>query len=223
MDRNLIRTFPLLVPLLVGGCGNNNAATDAGAADLRAPGPPPAPLLGDQIDRMGRPAINTALTDPFDIIPNMTADMVKDAYNAAGDPNQWAAMFRATIAVNLAVLDGADTVCGNQILAGPTATAGRYDMLAGILADDRLVLDASQTACNLYLGVEAKAAQLFPVTDCGGRTPTENVIDESYSLLIAGLDGVDTMTRRFKITNGITSDADNAPTATFPFLGAPNL
>ena len=49
--------------------------------------------------------LNTALTDPFDIVSGMTSNQVKDAYNAIGDPSAWASQFKGKIATNLAILD----------------------------------------------------------------------------------------------------------------------
>src|SRR5438132_579907 len=49
-----------------GGGMDATTTTDGGMTpDAGGGGPPAAPALGAQIDRMGRPAINTALTDPF--------------------------------------------------------------------------------------------------------------------------------------------------------------
>lgn len=181
-------------------------------------GPPPPPTIGRQIDRMGRAAVNTALTDPFETVVGMTTDQVKDLYNAASDPTTWVADWRDKIAVNLAILDGLDGVCGNQLLAGSTATAGRYNTLAAILADDELYVNTANGTCGIggYLAVEANAAGVPGTgTDCGGRTPVHNSIDRTYSVLVAGaLSGV---------TNGVTVDVDgNANATTFPFLGSPN-
>ena len=183
--------------LLATGCGGNGST-------------PAPPALGVQIDRMGRAGVNTALTAPFEV--GATGDRIKDQYNAAGQP-QWPT-FAPTIARNLAILDGLDGVCGNQLLAGPSATAGRYDTLAGILADDQLFVNTASGTCTLYLGVEANAVGVSN-SDCGGRTPLENTIDETYSLLAAGaLSGV---------SSGVTVDADGRASLTqFPFFDAPN-
>jgi hypothetical protein len=177
--------------------------------------PPAKPALGaTQIDRMGRAGVNTALTDPFDIVSGMTPNQVKDAYNAITDPSAWATQFKGKIATNLAILDSLDTVCGNQLLAGNSAVAGRYDALAGVLADDRLYVRTDKTTCSTYLGAEANAAGVTN-DDCGGRTPLYNTIDVTYSALAIG---------QFSgVTNGFTSDSEGSPNATtFPFLGAPN-
>jgi len=183
---------------LMNGCGST--------------GNPPPPALGPQIDRMGRAGVNTALTAPFEL-DDAKHGQVQDQYNAVSDPAQWT-QFTSRIASNLAILDGLDTVCGNQLLAGPAPVAGRYNTLAGILADDRLYVNTGSGTCQLYLAVEANAVGITN-SDCGGRTPLENTIDETYSLLAAGaLSGV---------TNGITRDNDgNASLTAFPFLSAPN-
>jgi len=166
---------------------------------------------------MGRAGVNTALTNPFfrESVASEESqhEMIVDAYNAAHDPSQWVAMFSSLIAPNLAILDGLDGVCGNQVLAGPAPVAGRYTALANILADDQLYVNTASGTCNQYLAVEANAIGIAN-TDCGGRTPLENTIDITYSLVAVGaLTGV---------TNGITSDADGTASLTvFPFLDRP--
>ncbi len=186
---------------------------------------PAKPTLGATVtDRMGRAAVNTALTDPFDIDPKMTEDAHKDSYNASSDPTTWAGSFSTEIGTNLAILDGLDNNCGNQLAAdkSKTTNAGRYGGLAAVLADDRLYLNTGGGTCQLYLGVEANATKLAANTDCGGRTPLENTVDETYQLIAAGTvcalsPGV------CAISNGITVDAEgSANITTFPFLGSPN-
>jgi hypothetical protein len=75
--------------------------------------------------------------------------------------------------------------------------------------------DRLATNLALYLGVEANATLRIPNQDCGGRAPTENTMDETYSLVIQG--------QAAGVENGIRLDGDGAPNATtFPFLGTPN-
>jgi hypothetical protein len=204
------RTIPIVVILLWAAVG----LTGCGSDDNN---PPPPPLGAVQIDRMGRAGVNTALTNPFfrESVASEESqhEMIVDAYNAAHDPSQWVAMFSSLIAPNLAILDGLDGVCGNQVLAGPAPVAGRYTALANILADDQLYVNTASGTCNQYLAVEASAIGIAN-TDCGGRTPLENTIDITYSLVAVGaLTGV---------TNGITSDADGTASLTvFPFLDRP--
>ena len=194
-----------------GGAGGSAGATGTGGAGGANSGPP---ALGTQIDRLGRPAINTAITDPFDA--NATTHGSKqDMYNAA-TPATAKATFEAAFEANLAILDSLDTVCGNQFAADKTKTdATRYQKLADVFLDDQLYVDTSSATCTTYLGVEANATGIIPNTDCGGRTLTEDVIDESYSLLAIGMTS--------GVTDGVNADDHvAAQTATFPFLAPPN-
>jgi uncharacterized protein DUF4331 len=171
-----------------------------------------------QIDRMGRAGVNTALTNPFfrESVPaeQQNHDAIVDRYNAATDPKRWVSMFSSEIAANLAILDSLDTVCGNQVLAGPSPVPGRYDALAAVLADDQLYVNTASGTCLQYLAVEANAVGIAN-TDCGGRTPLEDTIDTTYSLLAVGaLSGV---------MDGVMNDADGTASLTkFPFLDRPN-
>ena len=200
----------LAIPLAIWSCG--------GGSSNGTSSPPPPAVGADQIDRMGRAGVNTALTNPF-FDPSVTSqeDMhgaIQDEYNGSTSPAAWSGMFAAEIAGNLAVLDGLDRVCGNQLLAGNAATPGRYDALAGVLADDQLYVNTASGTCQQYLAVEANAVGIAN-NDCGGRTPLEDTIDTTYSLLAAGaLSGV---------TDGIDSDTDGKASLTaFPFLDKPN-
>ena len=169
---------------------------------------PSVPTLGSIVDRMGRPGVSTALIGTFDS-DDGAKGAAKDAYNVAG-PADWSSWVDA-IADNLAIYDSLDTVCGNQLLAGPMATADRYDGLAGALADDQLYVNTAATTCTTYLAVEANATGAVPNADCGGRLPAYDVIDVTYSVLaIGGLSGVG---------DGVDSDdANPVPGGVFPFL-----
>jgi hypothetical protein len=159
-----------------------------GACKSAAPeelGPPP---LGARIyDRVGRAAINTALIGL--VAPKGARNEMQDRYNAA--PEGGWSEFQAEIAANLAIYDALDGACGNQLLAGSSAAPGRYDMLAGALADDRLYVNTDAGECAQYFAVE-----LGITGDCGGRAPWYDVIDVTYSALAIGAasgvpDGVD--------------------------------
>lgn len=209
--------------VLVCACDDSNSNTndagipaDSGPTTDGGPNNNPAPpaLKTTQVDRMGRPAINTALTAPF-VADMTTANGKKDDYNAASDRAAWVGSFKPEIAANLAIYDGLDQTCGNQLVAGSTVAAGRYDTLATVLADDVLLLNTGSGTCITYLGVEANGTGAVTNTDCGGRTPLEDTIDETYSLLAAGtVSGV---------TDGVAVDADpQASLSAFPFLAAPS-
>lgn len=212
MNRNAIVFFTLFFGSLAAGCDGS-----------KPPVTPNMPALGTQMDRMGRAGVNTALTDPFDIVQGKTEDQVKDDYNADANVATWTVTWKANIATSLAILDALDGKCGNQILAcGKPAgcgtdmpMAGRYDTLATALADDQIYVNTAASTCNAYLAVEANATNILANNDCGGRTPLYDTIQVTYSALAAGmLSG---------ITSGVTVDADGQASLTaFPFLSDPN-
>jgi hypothetical protein len=189
--------------------GTDGAASSSGDAETP---PPPAPTLGAQVDRMGRPAINTALNNTFN--PDTTSQgTAKDGYNANKDPSAWVAAYKAEMAKNLAIYDSLDTFaqpgdrCGNQLLAADAGdNIGRYGALAGVLADDRLYLNTGSTTCEKYLAVETAQA-----TDCGGRTLKYDVIKVTYGA-ISGADGFD---------DAIDRDSTKTDGMTFPYLASP--
>jgi hypothetical protein len=185
------------------GGGDGGGGSDGGAGDG---GVPAKPALGAQVDRVGRAAVSTALIHTFD--SDATAKgAAKDAYNAASMPSQWPAMFKAEIAKNLAIYDSLDRTCGNQLLAGATAAAGRYDALAGVLADDQIYVNTATGTCTQYFGVELGMAG-----DCGGRAPTYDVIDVTYSAVAIGMVS--------GVTDGVPMDDGTQSNTTFPFLAA---
>lgn len=147
-------------------------------------------LSSGQIDRMGRPGINTAL---INLVP-ATGSALKDAYNRAEGVANWKP-FEAEMAANLAALDTLDGA-PNSLL--PAAA------LAGVLVDDRLIIDVSKPACDEYLAVELGVAG-----KCGGRTLARDVIDDTLGAVVGP--GVSD-----KVAN------DSVFLASFPFLGEPN-
>lgn len=228
-----------LAATLLAACGDDTSSKtpDAGkrpdaatpdAAPPDAPPPPPAPpALGPQIDRLGRPAINTALNRVFEAPTAAGHGEAKDAYNTAASPGSWASMFRAEIKKNAAILDSLDTVCGNAPgYAGP-ASMTSYDLEGSLLADDELYVNSAVGNCALFLGVELSVlinpAPPTTVTGCGGRAPSYDVIDFSYSALAAGLAGFDAMLKP-KIKDGVDAHTGTNATSdtTFPFLAAPH-
>jgi hypothetical protein len=187
------------------GAGVGTGGVDAG------PKVPAPPKLGTQVDRMGRPAINTALNHTFD--PDAAARTgAKDAWNGDANDSTWAATYTAEVEKNLAIFDALDGACGNQALADTTKTdATRYATLGAALADDRLWLDTSASVCSVYLAVEANATKLMTNTDCGGRQLGYDVIDQTFSLLAVGAPS--------GVTDGVPAKTSSA---TLPYLAAPN-
>lgn len=197
---------------------SGSASTSGSSGSGSTTGNPAAPTLGSQIDRIGRPAINTAISDPFDADATAQGDL-KDQYNSDATPSDWAATWTPHFASSLAILDGLDTNCGNQAFAAAALPDGgvpadRYSTLAGVLANDRLWLNTASSSCTVYLAVEANATGLIPNSDCGGRAPTYDVVDESYSILALGAPG--------GLTDGVDQSGHAAVSnADFPFLAAP--
>jgi hypothetical protein len=200
--------------LAVAACGGGNGSSpgdggdmDVNPGDSTVPRDGPAdapsdapPVLGAQIDRAGRAGINTLLDHAFDT-NGATRGAATDAYNADGVQAHWSTYVPA-LAASLAVYDGLDGTCGNQMLYTPGTG---YTPLATLLADDRLYVDTRLPACAQYFALERGAP------DCGGRTPAENVVDDTYAILAGGTG----------LTNGIAAPA-SPPTAAFPYLAAPH-
>ncbi|MEP6863853.1 MAG: hypothetical protein ABJE66_24715 [Deltaproteobacteria bacterium] len=242
----------LFATLAAASCGDNLKVSDGGTRGSDGGGSgsgfPAAPALGAQIDRMARPAINTALNHGFD--KTAAAGTAKDAYNADGSPGGWT-MYVPEFAKNLAILDSLDTGltcvngtctvnaaatpgdgCGNQVeyngtlTGGGTPTAMSYFGLAGVLSDDELYLDTNKGVSDLgngqnYLAVEFNVLSSVNNASCGGRAPTNDVIDTSYAALAVGLGGFNNATFQPAFGDGASAHADVSNSA-FPFLGAPH-
>ncbi len=231
-------------------CSSSPAGNDGGPMDSSTndvvqtqdsgtdSGFPAHPTLKTQIDRMGRPAINTALNHEFDEPDAGTSGPAKDSYNA--DPNiaTWKTTYAATFEKSLAILDSLDTSdaggngCGNQFgynLAGPGTY---YAAVAGLMGDDQLYVDTSKTACTQYLAVELNALGALPNNDCGGREITGSagtgpafgydVMNITYQVA-AGLAITDAgLVVQEVVTDGPTTAVSSKTTGTtFPYLAAP--
>ncbi|HSK02111.1 MAG TPA: DUF4331 family protein [Kofleriaceae bacterium] len=241
IPRSLLALAALLA---AGSCGDNHTVPDAPVPDARPEPIPDPPRIGMQIERMGRPAINTALIGLRDV--SNTATMKKDIYNGLSDPSVWGSASIASgrsvvteLAGNLGILDILDkgnvsipgvVGCGNQLLyngnpgGGGPAGATSYHALAAILADDMLYVDTSKTTCTSYLSLELEAATggALEHSQCGGRTPTHDVIDVSLSALISGLNGFTSPPALLpRISDGVAAHADLSDTE-FPYFGAPH-
>lgn len=200
-----------------GGAGSGGGPTTTvgpGGSGGTGGGNPMPPMIGAQIDRFGRPAINTALNATFET--DMTKkNMQKDAYNADSDPTKWVANYTAEFEKNLAILDSLDTVCGNQAFYDMSKMdASAYGTLASVLADDRLWINtANMCAGDVYLAVEADATGVLKNPLCGGRMLDFDVIDTSYTVLATG---------KLDSSLGDTIAKHSDYSTMFPYLGAPN-
>jgi hypothetical protein len=185
-------------------------------------------MLGQQIDRMGRAAIGTATISTFTAAD--TRKTARVAYNQDTSRANWATTYASGIAGQIAIYDALDSGigagangCGNQFAF--SASTG-YSALAGVLADDYLLIDLQYPTCNQYLAVEANLVKgAGTVTECGGRTPVVDTIQRTYTLLVEGnkngatLNGIGDG----EDTPGQSTLSDDATqgTTNFPYLAAP--
>jgi hypothetical protein len=163
------------------------------------------------LDRMGRPLTGNALLGT--LATAIVSDKLKEDYNRAIPAT--AARFAPEMEKALGLYDGFDGKCGNQLLAGTDASAGRYRRLATLLADDRLWVNSAAKVCAQFFAVEL--AQLTGerafVNDCGGRSPTYSAANIYRSLLANG--------KPVGIDDGLMRDEHDHSSTAFPFLAAP--
>ncbi|AKU98224.1 hypothetical protein AKJ09_04888 [Labilithrix luteola] len=203
--RKTILSLATVASMLMAACSSSSST---GSGNFPAP-----PALGAEIDRMGRPLVNTALNHTFDT-NDATKGAAKDEYNFNADMTTWP-KYVPEFEANLAIYDALDTICGNQIFADTTKTdASRYQTLATVLSDDRIWVNAAAAACTTYLAVEANATKIITNTDCGGRKPSYEVAKLTYTLLATGQVGI-------TVTDGTTQNPAKTQVATFPFLAPP--
>lgn len=165
-----------------------------------------------QLDRMGRPLTENALLATLG--PAQRADELKERFNETTPAAS--AEFVAEIQKGLALYDAFDSRCGDQVLADLSATAeARYAQLARVLADDRLWVNSVSSVCNQFFAVELAhlAGRKSLVTDCGGRTVTDDSIDVYRSLLVNGTTS--------GVEDGVRADDHIHSLTVFPFLSAP--
>jgi len=170
---------------------------------------------------------------------------MRDTYNHAPDPATWAATtistnvtIEAEMEANLAVFDAFDiganvpnAGCGNAVRylspPLPPGPSSSYRVAADLFADDELYVDTAFTSCPLYLALEMQYATTGAITKghttCGGRMPSHDVVDLTYSMLAAGRDGVDPASSNGApaLHDGVAAHAD-IKESVFPFLGSPH-
>ncbi|HEY0687043.1 MAG TPA: DUF4331 family protein [Steroidobacter sp.] len=165
-----------------------------------------------QIDRMGRPLTGNALLGSFS--DEEVSDRLKERYNSATPAT--GAEFIPEMQKTLAIYDGFDGHCGDQLLAdGKTQSPSRYRALATLLADDRLWINSEASLCGEFFSVElaAVAHDDSMMIFCGGRTPNDDAIDVYRSLLSMG--------KAKGIDDGVDRDERQHSSSEFPFLAAP--
>jgi hypothetical protein len=163
------------------------------------------------LDRMGRPLTGNALLGT--LATAIVSDKLKEDYNH--ETPATAARFAPEMEKTLGLYDGFDGKCGNQLLAGKAANAGRYRQLATLLADDRLWVNSASKVCTHFFAVELAqlTGQHALADDCGGRSPTYSAANIYRSLLANGKpEGID---------DGLVRDEHDHSSSAFPFLAAP--
>lgn len=159
-----------------------------------------------RIDRAARPLTGNALLGT--LANAAEQDRLKEAYNAATPAD--GERFVAEIEKGLALYDGFDGRCGDQLLAAKLGPH-RYLRLAQLLADDRLWVNTSVRTCTQLFAVELAALAERPTSDdCGGRAPSYSAVNVYRSLLVDGTNA--------SISDGLTRDEQPVSDADFPFL-----
>ncbi|WP_395406419.1 DUF4331 family protein [Pseudoduganella sp. UC29_106] len=163
-----------------------------------------------RIDRMGRPLTGNALLAPLE--PDEISDALKMRYNEATP--YAAAEFVPEIEKSLALYDGYDGQCGNQLMADLQPPERRYRRLAELLADDRLWINSAAHGCTQLFAVEmAAAGDARYRDDCGGRALDYDASNVYRSLLAAGANaGVD---------DGVHADDVVHSNEVFPYVAPP--
>ncbi len=235
------------------GCGDNKSNPDAKMPDGKTPDAvvfPAAPTLGAQIDRLGRPAVNTVLNHGFD--GTTAAEAAKKAYNEMSSKADWLADANVTQFMgNLGIIDVLDTFCGSgKCDAGETmatcpedcttATPGtgngcgnqalyNFNGGSGPMDDSYQVLASILANDELFLDssiatchgyLAVEASLLIGPTGTCGGRAPDYDVIDSSYSMLAM--GVGGFGAGFvpKIQDG--ADAHTDLTATFPYLGPPN-
>lgn len=168
-----------------------------------------------QLDRMARPFVGNTLLGSAPFSTDEASGAERERFNGAN--RMTGAPFVASIEKSLALHDGLDGQCGNQLLAAKSADpAKRYRQLARVFVDDRLWVNSASHICTQFFAVELaslddrKAAGL----DCGGRSPVYDTPNVWRSLLVDGAAD--------SVTDGLHADEHPPSAETFPFLASPD-
>jgi hypothetical protein len=150
-----------------------------------------------QIDRMGRPAINTVFIPNNPFPPDRVADgkpSAKTTFNH-GTPATDVAMWNGEVVDTLKFLFSLnDPATGLGGTDDPSDDAGKIASLASVLLPDILTVDVSDPAGFL-----------------NGRKPSDDVIDAELGLVTEGF-----------VTTDCVGSNDVALPSTFPYLAAPH-
>jgi len=150
-----------------------------------------------QIDRMGRPAINTVYIPNNPFQPDRVADgkpSKKKTFNhgqPSTDVANWTSEVVDTLQTTFSLNDAGGALGGTD---DPSDDAAKINALAGVLLPDILTVDVSNPAGFL-----------------NGRKPSDDVIDAELGLVTEGF-----------VTTDCVGSNDVAFPSTFPYLAAPH-
>jgi hypothetical protein len=150
-----------------------------------------------QIDRMGRPAINTVFIPNNPFPPDRVADgkpSKKTTFNhgqPSTDVANWTGEVVDTLQTTFSLNDAGGPLGGTD---DPADDPGKISGLAGVLLPDILTVDVSSPAGFL-----------------NGRKPADDVIDAELGLITEGF-----------VTTDCVGSNDVAFPSTFPYLAAPH-
>jgi len=202
-----------------GGAGGDDdaevfldATTDGAAGDGGSDGGDAA--ASGQVDRAGRPLVALMLVpgaqqDPYNAVGSFVTPLPVALQNAL--------QARLVELDTLALGDG-----GPDPVDWPVPDAGQHPLL-GMFAADVLLVDTARSCVAdggfvaSYLDLERELYLSGPPhATCGGRSPGENVVDETLQLVVTGdRDGGPV------VTQGVAGPSRPAST-TFPYLAPPN-
>lgn len=181
---------------------------DGGGSDA---GPEAAPELG-QVDRAGHPLATVllvpgSLQDEYNVQPTyetLFPRLLQDGLES-----------RLVQLDTIALGDG-----GPDPVDWPVPEGGTHPLLP-IFVTDVLLVDTDKSCTSpdggfapSYLEIEREIYLGGPAhTTCGGRTPNEDVVDETLTLIVTN--------GRLPVTQGVTA-ATQPATTSFPYLAAPN-
>lgn len=193
IDVEVKKLFPANPPSLL-ALAAESTTRDSASAPVR------------RIDRLGRPEISNVTL----VARDNDAD-IRDQYNAERPfavPADHAGSYRERAAKNLAFFD--------QIDGHTDWTDANRRVLADVLVNDFLVVDISRPCDQpAYLEIERSIIAHTPYQSCGGRKPSDDIMDTLYTLYSGGLNG--------KLIRDGVDHAGRAPLNEFPWLAAPDF
>jgi hypothetical protein len=198
--------------------GGGEGGADAGDASSAEGGGPDADaavdggLLEGQVDRAGHPLVTVllvpgSLQDDYNAQPSFASTLPRTLQDALES--------RLVAMDTLALGDG-----GPDPVDWPVPDGGTHPLLP-VFTSDVLLVDTALSCAAAdggfapsYLDLDREAYLGGPAhTTCGGRTPNEDVVSETLTLLVTA--------GRAPVTQGVAGPAAPAAT-TFPYLAPPN-